>query len=568
DCSITAPGTVCPDSEGNKASVPDAGTGASYSWTISNGEITGGSGTREITWTAGSSGTVEISVTVTNAYSCSCSSSKAVEIKYVPGCLHPGGQYKISGTKYNDRNGNGIRDKGEPGLPGWTITIVSDGGDRLSTTTGADGSYTFENLFPITYTVSEVLRPGWKRTAPAEDPVVTLSDENPSWTVDFGNWLDPSVLVVTKEADQTSVIAGSVVTFTITVENTGDAVIEGVTLVDTLSPGLIYSDADPQPSDVSGNIITWDLEYLEPRASTSITLWAIVDPSLCPGQFVPVQAVPEGELSVMAATSESPDLTRIVEGLSRNRTKLEEKLKVIRRYRDSFDRAGAALISRTFVMAGENYTLNTYTNLSSGENLTETRNSTGFLLSSEYERPVKQDMLRTEYGPGGEVVYEFYNFLPTSESLTIEYDRPQAGYRTYTVRYYATGDTLIVIVDRFGNVVRREYRKTPGMPEIGVLDNCAQASGYIDGVFISSNRGCVRIEWGCQGPEPSLGLMITKEPDRSYVSKPGDKIRYAYYVTNTGTVEIDTLTIEDDMLGLVLNGEAVTIGPGDTVGPY
>ncbi|MDM7934578.1 MAG: choice-of-anchor K domain-containing protein, partial [Methanothrix sp.] len=33
DCSITAPGTVCPDSKGNTASVPDAGTGASYSWT-------------------------------------------------------------------------------------------------------------------------------------------------------------------------------------------------------------------------------------------------------------------------------------------------------------------------------------------------------------------------------------------------------------------------------------------------------------------------------------------------------------------------------------------------------
>ena len=37
DATITAPATVCSHSVGNTASVPDAGLGATYVWTISGG---------------------------------------------------------------------------------------------------------------------------------------------------------------------------------------------------------------------------------------------------------------------------------------------------------------------------------------------------------------------------------------------------------------------------------------------------------------------------------------------------------------------------------------------------
>jgi hypothetical protein len=76
---ITAPASVCPNASGQAASVPDAGIGASYLWSIMNGTITGGAGTRSITFTAGSSGSVALNVTVQSG-GCSSMGSKNVAI--------------------------------------------------------------------------------------------------------------------------------------------------------------------------------------------------------------------------------------------------------------------------------------------------------------------------------------------------------------------------------------------------------------------------------------------------------------------------------------------------------
>jgi hypothetical protein len=76
---ITAPSSVCPNSSGHVASVPDAGGGATYSWTIAGGAITGGTGTRTVTFTAGASGTVMLNVTV-QAGGCSSMGSANVTI--------------------------------------------------------------------------------------------------------------------------------------------------------------------------------------------------------------------------------------------------------------------------------------------------------------------------------------------------------------------------------------------------------------------------------------------------------------------------------------------------------
>jgi Immunoglobulin I-set domain/PKD-like domain len=82
---ITAASSVCSGSGGHAASVPDAGVGATYTWTIMNGTITGGAGTRSITFTSGVSGTVTLGVTVQASGGCSAMSSKMVTI-LPPGC--------------------------------------------------------------------------------------------------------------------------------------------------------------------------------------------------------------------------------------------------------------------------------------------------------------------------------------------------------------------------------------------------------------------------------------------------------------------------------------------------
>ncbi|MBK7635345.1 MAG: carboxypeptidase regulatory-like domain-containing protein [Saprospiraceae bacterium] len=59
---------------------------------------------------------------------------------------------------WDDTNGNGRQDVGEPGISGLTVTLTGTTGDgtpvNQTTTTGSDGSYSFTNLKPGTYTVT------------------------------------------------------------------------------------------------------------------------------------------------------------------------------------------------------------------------------------------------------------------------------------------------------------------------------------------------------------------------------------------------------------------------------
>src|SRR5207237_9192027 len=67
DCSgippITpTPAQVCANSTGNSASGPAGAT--SYSWSITNGAITGGGTTQTVTYTAGASGNLRLALNV------------------------------------------------------------------------------------------------------------------------------------------------------------------------------------------------------------------------------------------------------------------------------------------------------------------------------------------------------------------------------------------------------------------------------------------------------------------------------------------------------------------------
>jgi uncharacterized repeat protein (TIGR01451 family) len=78
---ITAASLLCAGSAGNSASVPDAGPGASYAWSINNGTINGGASTSSIIYTAATNGnSLTLSVTVTSPNGCSTSSSKDVAL--------------------------------------------------------------------------------------------------------------------------------------------------------------------------------------------------------------------------------------------------------------------------------------------------------------------------------------------------------------------------------------------------------------------------------------------------------------------------------------------------------
>ncbi len=66
----------------------------------------------------------------------------------------------VTVTKYNDKNGNGVRDAGEETLAGWEINL--SGQDPQ--TTGADGTTTFSNIQTGEHVLSENIQKGWKQT--------------------------------------------------------------------------------------------------------------------------------------------------------------------------------------------------------------------------------------------------------------------------------------------------------------------------------------------------------------------------------------------------------------------
>ncbi len=99
----------------------------------------------------------------------------------------------ISGRKFEDRNGNGMREPDEPGLDGWTIELRDEEAGLAvvaSTVTSSvdlnsdgvidplteSGFYHFENIPPFqrTFFLTEVLQVGWVPTVPGVDDVLNV----------------------------------------------------------------------------------------------------------------------------------------------------------------------------------------------------------------------------------------------------------------------------------------------------------------------------------------------------------------------------------------------------------
>jgi hypothetical protein len=82
----------------------------------------------------------------------------------------------VSGTVFNDLNGNGTRQTGEPGLQGWTVQLVDSNSTVVgSATTNASGNYTISNVGSGTFTLREVLQSGFTRTAPGAPGTYTFT---------------------------------------------------------------------------------------------------------------------------------------------------------------------------------------------------------------------------------------------------------------------------------------------------------------------------------------------------------------------------------------------------------
>jgi uncharacterized protein (DUF2141 family) len=91
----------------------------------------------------------------------------------------------ILGTVFDDRDGDGAQDGGEPGIGGVTITLLQGSSTISSTMTTVNGSYGFAPLFLGDYTVRETDPEGYASTTPNEVSVsLTVPGEK---SVSFGD---------------------------------------------------------------------------------------------------------------------------------------------------------------------------------------------------------------------------------------------------------------------------------------------------------------------------------------------------------------------------------------------
>lgn len=103
--------------------------------------------------------------------------------------LQVDGEFLVEGIVFEDTNGNGVQDSGEPGLAGVTVTL--EGIDQ--TVTGSGGGYSLLVTEAGIYTVVETDPAGYLSTTP-NSVQVEVVDQNV--TVNFGDQLDPSVLSI------------------------------------------------------------------------------------------------------------------------------------------------------------------------------------------------------------------------------------------------------------------------------------------------------------------------------------------------------------------------------------
>jgi peroxidase len=116
---------------------------------------------------------------------------------------------QISGTVFNDANSNGVRDRGEGGVSGRVIQVLDPTGAVIAQTkTGADGTYSFDNLRfslepAVAYQVREVLPSGVFQTT-SDPPTLTFTRGRTFSGINFGNSSRPRLTASLKSSSASS----------------------------------------------------------------------------------------------------------------------------------------------------------------------------------------------------------------------------------------------------------------------------------------------------------------------------------------------------------------------------
>ena len=471
----------------------------------------------------------------------------------------------ISGWVYNDNNDDGRRDPGETGIPG--VEVVLTGTDdtgasvRLSTTTDSEGRYSFQDLRPGHYVVTEPVQPpqtvNGQTTAgsaggvptPKSEPVsaiagIELGAGVAAEDYNFGEIGDSPDLRVSKTVSPDVLVTGNAARYTILVRNAGQRASSGEYEVqDRLPAGLVLT-ATPAGEGWTCTGASGDTRF-SCRASTvlaagqvspaPITVPVMVGEGVEPGELNnAVLVVGGGEFEFRQpaqdereAFEEQPGNLPVCDAaISHNACRLPSQ--VVLAWPDLVVSKSAD--SEVFTVgAPAGYRIrvrNSGERASVGEYLVEDRLPAGVVLAGA---PSGEGWRCT--GIAGDTAFQ----CASGRELAAGQEHPGVIQVPVEVREQAVGEVHnVVIVSGGGEPESRQ----PGTDERSGFD--ADASLLEECLAEPAQNAC-RVPTRVQLPEVQTALVVAKRGDRQ-VAEVGDSVRYTIdirHVAGAGLRQVD-----------------------------
>ena len=173
----------------------------------------------------------------------------------------------LSGSKFNDLDGDGVKDAGEGPVAGVTIFIDAnqngsyDVGER-TTVTDANGNYSFFGVaLNQTVWIDEVIPAGATQTTGAHETVTISANATPGSTIvvdPIGNHYPIPLVHLEKAATVpggTANVAGEKISYTLAVSNPGEVALTGIVITDP------YADAGSIQAVLSGGFNVGDTDH-------------------------------------------------------------------------------------------------------------------------------------------------------------------------------------------------------------------------------------------------------------------------------------------------------------------
>ena len=251
------------------------------------------------------------------------------------------------------------------------------------------------------------------------------------------------------------------------------------------------------------------------------------------------------KLHTMASESSSSQIAKLMSGPLEIKDRLEIVMANLRLSVALFDERAARLDITHGVLGSENCTYYNYSNMVTGEVLSKVVDANGRLNKIILVDPITGAVFTMQYDFLGILLSEEIYYPPPSskEYLKIEYNTPYKDFKTFTIIDYKSGDTLVLVFDRFGNIIDKEYKITPGyrtFEERYFLKNIVTvAAKTLKGNEVyDSDSFTLEVFL----PKPNLHVTKTAQPEPA---SPGGLLNYSVVYQNNGGADAHDVVLKE-----------------------